>query len=141
MNVQLVSYTEFRLLFHSNFPKVSFTKPSNDRCKVCLRWNLMSAAEKVVNQQKVNTHKAEKDYARRLKRKSKRDAREPLEAKPKRPPTLCALEFDFEKLLLVPKGFSYYRKLRTHNFTVLDLATNETTCYLYEETEGKKCFF
>lgn len=136
MDVQLVSYTEFRLLFRANYPKVAFSKPVIDKCKVCLRYKLMSAVEKLVNQQKYNTHTNEKTYARRLKRKNKRDALEPLNAQPKRPPELCVLEFDFQKQLLVPQGFTYSRKLRTRNFTVLDLATNKTTCYLYEETEG-----
>jgi hypothetical protein len=94
----------------------------------------MTEAEKRADMEKHRAHLAEKDAARREKRADKQRALGSLELDGG--PTFTVIEFDFEKNLMTPSGFAYYSKLTTHNFTMLELATNRTICYIYEETEG-----
>jgi len=56
--------------------------------------------------------------------------------------SLCVLCFDYEKILIAPRGFTsafYYKtKLAINNFTVADAGRNQGTRYVYDETTAKK---
>ena len=56
--------------------------------------------------------------------------------------TMVTAVFDFQKTLLCPHGessiFYYSRRLRNYHLTITDVATMETKCLLWNETEGAK---
>ena len=57
-------------------------------------------------------------------------------------PDMIAANFDFEAVLYTPcnkvSTIFYSRKLATYNCTIFNLATKAGTCYMWNETEGKR---
>ena len=50
--------------------------------------------------------------------------------------------FDFQKTLLCPYGqtssFYYSQRLRNYHFTITNINSMKTVCYLWKETQAKK---
>lgn len=64
------------------------------------------------------------------------------EAKLQSTKNLCVACFDYEKTLICPKAkasvFYYKRKFGVSNFTIVDVGTNDSFCYVYDETTANK---
>ena len=71
-----------------------------------------------------------------------RKKKEDLKEESAQSKTHLTAAFDLEKVLLSPHGqtssFYYSRHLKNHNFTVTDIASMETYCFLWNEEQADK---
>ena len=116
-------------LFDNVFQELNLSlyKPRKDKCDKCCEFEVGN-----ITQDDYNEHIKLKDEARR----SKSDEKE----RSINDPTFKVLTMDLQAVLLCPRlqasALYYKTKLTCHNFTVMDLSTKDTTCYVWNETEG-----
>ena len=131
MNLTPENFDFYKRVFNSSF-HLKFGKLKKDQCNTCSTYlNGEKTDEKT---EKHDKHLRDKDLARDLKNKKKEEAEQIEE--------VVAAAFDLEQVLLSPYGgtdaFYYSRRLKNHNFTVTELNTMNTYCYLWNECEGAK---
>lgn len=130
---QKATERQYRDMFNEEF-NMSFNKPKKDLCDDCQAFENCTPQEKSLRKESQDKHIALKEVARNAKDADKLTAINSS--------TTVAAVFDFEKVLVSPKceagTFYYMRKLSVMNFTVYNLATREATCYVWDETIGKK---
>ena len=127
-------YKFYNKVFRERFD-LKFQKPKKDQCDRCCDFNntpmLARTSEIIESQEK---HLSEKELAREFKGNCKKEAATN--------PSILVCAFDLEKVQLCPHGqtssFYYCKRLKNHNFTVTDINSMETTCYLWHEGEANK---
>ena len=86
------------------------------------------------NKTNYESHVKNKNQARSLKEKDKRDAQNDAKI-------FCAT-FDMQKVLLSPSGeislFYYSKRLKVHNLSVFDIGNLIGTCYIWNEQIANK---
>ena len=130
-----VSSKVYRSIFCTEY-NLSFHKPKKDTCTFCNTYN-----EKVrtgfVSETETNNHEEHlkrKDDARNKKEKDKEIS--------KHNKSIYTATFDLQAVLYtscsnVSKVF-YKRKLNCYNFTVFSLADKSGTCFIWDETNGRR---
>lgn len=107
-------------------------KPKKDQCKVCNRFKLLNSEQK--EKEEHQQHLINKVKVAKLKESFKLQA--------KLDTTMIAANFDLEAVLYTPcnkvSTIFYSRKLATYNCTIFNLATKSGTCFIWDETEGKR---
>lgn len=105
---------------------ISLYKPKKDKCDVCCSFETNN-----INEMDYKNHLERKDRARKEKEDDK--------AKALRGETYT-LVVDVQAVKICPvinaSAIYYKMKLNCHNFTVYNLATHQSTCYWWNETEG-----
>lgn len=129
-NKLFVKETMYRHIFNTQF-NISFFTPKKDQCEEC-----ESNKNKPENEQHDNTsflnHMEEKQLARKEKEIDKK--RSSIEL-------VCAV-YDLQAVLTVPRGevsvFYYISKVANYNFTVCEIQSMDTFCYLWHEGEAHR---
>lgn len=117
----------YRNIFKNEF-NISFHKPRKDICDTCYVFNHSTVEEKEISNESYQKHMDRKSVARKMKN----------DAKIKAVAGECTLiEFDLEAVCYTPatnaKALFYKRRLAVYNFTVLNVAQKEATCYMWHE--------
>ena len=127
-----VSHTTYK-----NFLKtlnVQIHKPKKDQCKICHKFNNLEDDQADAERDNFNEHIENKEKVQKIK--------EGYKNKGKLNEKLNVLNFDLEAVLYTPcnkvSTIFYKRKLCTYNCTLYNLATKEGTCFIWDETEGKR---
>ena len=120
--------------FHSRF-NLKFNKLKKDACDMCTSYkNTPEELKREAIREEFNCHIAEKIKAREHKTAMKGKAREYS--------WVSAAAFDMQKVLLLlhreTSSFYHSRRLKVQNFTITEINTMKTFCYLWDETQGKK---
>lgn len=106
---------------------LSVFSPRKDQCDLCLGHKNGLIADPVWQE-----HIEQKDCSREAKVLDKSASLNN--------PKLLVATLDLQAVLLCPKSMSsatyYKRKLAVHNFTIYNVATKDTVCYLWHEGEG-----
>ncbi|XP_051746313.1 uncharacterized protein LOC127510601 isoform X1 [Ctenopharyngodon idella] len=116
-----------RQVFSEEFRQqnLSLYHPKKDQCSTCCSFKAGNLSD---NEWQVHLLKTEEACAAKLQ--DKNDASE-------KTMVVC---MDLQALLLCPRFNSsalYYKtKLAVHNFTIYDMSTHNTTCYVWHEGEG-----
>ena len=133
-NHKAEDYKFYYRVFTEQFD-LKFQKPKKDKCDQCTAFNntaIVNRMPEIVENNK--QHIAEKIAARAYKNK--------LKAETEGSTDTIVVAFDLQKVLLCPHGetssFYYSRRLKVHNFTVTNINTMETSCFLWTEVEAKK---
>lgn len=102
-------------------------QPRKDQCDLCCSFATGNVTEDVYNE-----HVKNKDLAQQEKRMDKALAQSN--------PKVKVVTMDLQRVLLCPSlkasALYYKTKLCLHNFTIFDLATHDTLCYVWHEVEG-----
>ena len=128
------SYDFYLRTFTSRF-NLKFHKPKKDACDMCsIKEN---TPEKERSEEQIiayKNHLNEKEAARKFKCDAKTKAAEDSQ-------TVVAA-FDLQKTLLCPYGqsssFYYSQRLRNYNFTITNINSMDSSCFLRNETEARK---
>ena len=118
-----------RSIFSSVFENMNLSlySPKKDQCDICVMHKLGHLSD--VDYQ---AHQLKKEEARAEKTRDKDDASRDI--------TKLVFTMDLQAVLLAPKlkaSASFYKtKLAVHNFTLYNLATKSSTCYVWHEGEG-----
>lgn len=103
-------------------------QPRKDQCDICCSFEAGNVSES-----DWQLHRLRKEMAQQEKQKDKQLA---LEQKEK----IKIVTMDLQRVLLSPSlqaSAMYYKtKLAVHNFTIFDLTTKETICYVWNEAQG-----
>jgi hypothetical protein len=122
---KIVSQKIFSRIFKQM--NLSVFTPRKDQCDLCL-----GHKNGLIENNVYQEHIEQKDCAREAKAADK--------AASLKNPKLVVTTMDLQAVLLCPKSMSsatyYKRKLAVHNFTVYNVATKDTICYLWHEGEG-----
>lgn len=116
-------------LFFNVFEEMNLSlyKPKKDQCDKCCEFQVGN-----ISVDEYNEHIMLKDEARKAKVDDKERAINDSKVK--------VLTMDLQAVLLCPRlqasALYYKTKLSCHNFTLMNLATKDTTCYVWNETEG-----
>ena len=134
-NKKYVSHAKYRNIFNNEY-NLSFHVPKKDQCQVCTTY-LASKTEGEVSesqQQSYDEHIQRKERARAEKDVDKQLSKESG--------SYHTATFDLEAVLQVPCSLVsqvyYNRKLCCYNLSVYSLKDGNATCYLWNETEGKR---
>ncbi|KAK7500448.1 hypothetical protein BaRGS_00008355 [Batillaria attramentaria] len=132
-----VSCRKYRDVFNSEF-NLSFHKPKKDQCMVCVNY-----AMKQKQEQGLVNEKEEQEFQRHteLKMRAKAEKTQDKELA-KKDPTKHVVTLDLQAVLPTPCGLVsqlyYKRKLSVYNFTVYSLADGKATCFVWDETNGRR---
>lgn len=122
-----VAYPIYYQIFSNDF-NISFWKPKKDQCDDCTAFT--NAENKAVLQEKHDQHIKEKNLARAEKEHDKASVSK----------NLVVAVYDLQATMPCPQGevssFYYISKLNVLNFTVTELGTNHSNCYVWHEGEG-----
>lgn len=117
--------TRFNLKFHKN---------KKDKCNSCESFK--NTPEDIRTEEQIDKndkHLDEKENARLYKARMKEEGKKS---------NVIAAAFDLEKVLLCPHGqtssFYYSKRLKVHNFTITDIASMVTHCFVWHEGEAQK---
>ncbi|XP_047027513.1 uncharacterized protein LOC124635622 isoform X3 [Helicoverpa zea] len=134
-------YCTFYKVFNTQF-NISFFRPRKDQCDTCLQYQNSSPEQKLIIQEKYDSHLEEKT----LSRQEKYNDRLKIDDSNK------VILFDLQAVLQSPKGdtsaFYYKSKLNSYNFTVASLnkkvegkvqeSYSNVHCYFWNETDAKR---
>lgn len=128
---KLVKEHVFRRVFAEYEPPLSIFCPKKDQCAVC---NNAESTKTTETNEKYIAHRSRNKAIQEMKSNDKQYAK----ANPK---SVIYATFDLQAVLTLPyagDGKIYYsRKLSVLNFTIFD-SKNKGTCFLWDETNGKK---
>lgn len=124
---QFVNLCMFSNIFNNEY-NISFFTPKKDQCELCAA----SAEDKEKLQTKYKKHQKEKELSRKEKNYDKLKVSK----------NYVVAVYDLQAVLSCPRGdvsvFYYKSKLNTFNFTITELTTKNTECYVWHEGEGKR---
>ena len=128
------NYNFYSRVFREKF-NLKFQKPKKDVCDKCQTYkNIPIESRSDEMKEKQEKHIEEKDLTREFKSKMKSDGKQDQE--------MLVAAFDLEKVLLCPHGqtssFYYCKRLKVHNFTVTDIVSMKTSCFIWHEGEAEK---
>ncbi|XP_050519034.1 uncharacterized protein LOC126893129 [Diabrotica virgifera virgifera] len=122
-------------IFNNNF-NISFFTPKKDRCDLCNSYNNATEDEKVVLNQKYDTHLREKVLSRAEKEEDKKRA-------VLSEGNIIVATYDLQAVLPAPRGnsstFYYKSKINSYNLTVTELQSDNVQCFFFwHEGEGAR---
>ncbi|CAH2094194.1 unnamed protein product [Euphydryas editha] len=124
-----VTYQIYYNIFRNEF-NISFWKPKKDQCEECTAFN--NSEDKALLQQKHEEHLKEKSLSRAQKEKDKENVSE----------NFIVAVYDLQAVLPCPRGdvssFYYIPKINLLNFTITQLGSKATTCFVWHEGEGAR---
>lgn len=113
---------------------ISFFSPKKDQCEDCVRYKNANNEQKLALQADYEQHHQEKCLSRQAKERDKE--------KSKQDSSYVVAVFDLQAVLQCPRGdistFYYVSKINAFNFTICDLASNDVSCFTWDETQGKR---
>lgn len=122
-----VSYQIYYNIFMNDF-NISFWCPKKDQCEDCTAYK--NAENKALLQEKYDLHLKEKCLVRLEKEKDKENVGK----------NFVVAVYDLQAVMPCPRGevssFYYVSKLNLLNFTITELGTKNTTCFVWHEGEG-----
>lgn len=125
------NYHMYSDIFNREY-NISFFRPKKDQCSLCFQYETAGQDEKQRLAFEYEEHIHEKNLSRLEKATDKENINE----------NLIVSCFDMQAIMPVPKGdvsiFYYKSRLSTMNFTVTELKSDETFCYVWHEGEGGK---
>jgi len=124
-SIKVASYCLFDQVFEDM--NMALYQPRKDQCDKCCEYKVGN-----ITPEEYNEHIELKDAARQ----SKSDDKERCSSDP----AVKVLTMDLQAVLICPRlqasAIYYKTKLACHNFTVMDLSNKDTTCYVWNESEG-----
>lgn len=128
-NAPHVSYQVYYNIFINDF-NLSFWQPKKDKCEDCMAYQ--NTEDKSFLQDTYNEHLKNKTLARTEKDRDKELVSN----------TFLVAVYDLQAVMPCPRGdvssFYYTSKLNLLNFTRTELATKNTTCFVWHEGEGRQ---
>ena len=130
-----VSCRKYRDIFASNF-NLSFHKPKKDQCLSCTKHteNQKRGTETEEEKSSYQEHINMKNKAREEKTRDKQLA--------KKDPATHVVTLDLQAVLPTPCGMVsqlyYTRKLSVYNFTIYSLGDGNASCFIWDETQGRR---
>ncbi|CAD0196001.1 unnamed protein product [Chrysodeixis includens] len=128
-NKQYVSYQIYYNIFMNEF-NISFWQPKKDQCEECTAFK--NCEDKSTLEEKHQEHLNEKVLARAEKEKDKGNVSENLKV----------AVYDLQAVMPCPRGevssFYYVSKINVLNFTITELGSKNTTCFVWHEGEGAR---
>lgn len=122
--ILLLYYLDLVLIILNIFP----------RCEQCVAFKNCSEGQKKELNVKYTNHQKNKREVRRLMKEDK--------ARSLDDPHLCVANFDLQKILTTPRSdvsiMYYMSKLCVWNFTIFEMGVNIGSCWLWNETIGKR---
>lgn len=119
-----VSMSKFTEIFQKQ--NLALFKPRKDQCDVCYSFKMNQ-----VNQDIYDNHIANKNSAQKEKNRDKKNAEEN---------NIYCFTIDVQGVKLCPvlqaNALYYKSKLQIHNFTIYNIATHDSTNYLWNEAEA-----
>ena len=125
----------YRTIFNNDF-NLGFHKPKKDACMKCSIYDHSKKSGKCTEEiQNMHAqHMRRKEHARELKDANKLAAQDNS--------SVYAATFDMQAVLTTPcsnvSKMYYARKLASYNLSVYSLSDKVGTCYVWDETEGKR---
>ena len=135
LKTKCVSHAKYRNIFNSEY-NLSFHVPKKDQCQTCNAYQQASEAGSISDQYQeiFDNHIQRKVRARAEKELDKQFAKEKE--------CYHTATFDMEAVLQVPYSLVsqvyYKRKLCCYNLSVYSLKDGNASCFLWNETEGKR---
>ncbi|XP_060810218.1 uncharacterized protein LOC132904307 [Amyelois transitella] len=128
-SAQYVSYQAYYNIFTHDF-NISFWQPKKDQCEDCMAYQ--NAEDKSLLQETYDEHLKQKTLARNEKDRDKELVSN----------TFVVAVYDLQAVMPCPRGdvssFYYTSKLNLLNFTITELGTKDTTCFVWHEGEGAR---
>ena len=131
---EVASYGLYYNVFKTQF-NLKFHKSKKDQCDECVGYN--NSAKHLLTDEiksKQQKHIAEKDFVRIHKDTVKKEAANDA--------TVFVAGFDFQRTLLSPHGktssFYFSLRLKNYNFTITNLQSMHTTCFLWNECQARE---
>lgn len=122
----------YNTIFNTEY-NIYFFTPKKDQCETCVAYSNSDTEQKKSMVEKYETHIMEKDLSRLKKEADKTNNENKKEV---------VAVYDLQAVLPVPKGevstFYYISKVNVLNFTIYDIKTNEVSCCVWHEGEGKR---
>lgn len=133
--VKPVSSSLYREIFNTEY-NLDFHKPKKDLCVMCATYMEEKRTGELTAQK-------EMEYQEHIKRKIEaREEKAKDKELSKQSDDVHCVTFDLEAVLATPcsnvSQVHYKRKLAVYNLTVYSLGDKEATCYIWDETEGRK---
>ncbi|CAH2086925.1 unnamed protein product [Euphydryas editha] len=124
-----LSYKLYYNIFVNDF-NISFWHPKKDQCEDCTAF--ANAEDKTLFQEKYDLHQKEKSLVRAEKENDKKNISDNF--------LVCV--YDLQSVMPCPRGevssFFYISKLNVLNFTITELGTNNTKCFVWHEGAGAR---
>lgn len=120
----------YRKIFNEEY-NLGFHRPKKDQCRICLNYKTSGNIEEATYQ----LHLLSKNEARQEKRNDKERAQQNH--------NYVSLNFDLQQVLLAPtdprnNALFYKQRLKTFNFTIYNVASQQGDCFMWTETNGKR---
>ncbi|XP_047503855.1 uncharacterized protein LOC125048927 [Pieris napi] len=130
-NLPSANYLMYYRIFNKEF-NIAFFQPKKDQCEDCTSYSNATENDKVELKEKFDRHLTEKDLSRQNKEDDKKFT----------PDNCIVLVYDLQAAMPCPRGdasnFYYVSKLNTYNFTICDIKSKDTACYVWHEGEAKR---
>lgn len=130
---QFLKYFQYAKIFNYEY-NIGFFTPKKDQCSFCTSYLNAPSDEKDKIQSDYDQHCRNKNLVREQKKK---DVEDSLQNK-----TSLVAVYDMQAVLPVPcaqaSEFYYVSKLATMNFTIYNISNKTGTCYVWNETVGKR---
>lgn len=127
-HVNLVMYSK---IFNEEY-NISFFTPKKDQCELCTSFHNAEGEDKEKCREKYEIHQRENELSRREKDEDKKKSNK----------NFIVSVYDLQAVLPAPCGdvsvFYYKSKLNSFNFTISELNTGQTECYIWHEGEGNR---
>lgn len=124
-NQPIPSFTKYRRVFLEM--NLTFHHPKKDLCSLCVSYREGNEDCKQRLLSRYNTHIAEKDKVREIKKTCKLIAKENFK--------IVSAVFDLQQVMYLPKSndgqIFYKRRLANYNFTIYNLGSRDCNCYVW----------
>ena len=131
----LLKKSKYRDIFNSNF-NLSFHRPKKDQCLICVNY-AMKLKQGSVTEEEERAYKRHTELKIRAKKEKAAD-----KEMAKKDQTKHVVTLDLQAVLPTPCGLVsqlyYKRKLSVYNFTIYSLADGKATCFVWDESNGKR---
>uniref|UniRef100_A0A6P7GAH1 Uncharacterized protein LOC114339788 n=1 Tax=Diabrotica virgifera virgifera TaxID=50390 RepID=A0A6P7GAH1_DIAVI len=125
------NYLMYYKIFNSEF-NIAFFQPKKDQCQDCTSFSNAVEKDKEELRKMYDTHLKEKNLARQNKEDDKQYT----------PDNCIVAVYDLQAAMPCPRGdasnFYYVSKLNVYNFTIYNLKSKDTACFVWHEGEGKR---
>lgn len=130
-NKPSANYHMYSDIFNREF-NISFFVPKKDQCNLCYIYQNANQEERENLKTEYEEHQNEKALSRNEMDSDKKKVNEKY----------IVACFDMQAIVQIPKGeisILYYKsKLNTMNFTIAEMSSDATQCYVWHEGEGGK---
>lgn len=130
-NLPYANLLMYSRIFNEEY-NIGFFSPKKDQCELCVAFQNAEGEEKEALRMRYEQHQKEKQLSRQEKEADKVRANK----------RVIVAVYDLQAVLPTPRGdvsvFYYKSKLNNYNFTISELKTGATECYLWHEGEGNR---